>query len=133
MPGVYQKDPAGWPTGSERTEVIEREIVVAPTWSGHLALIPDELLVTDRVTVTMTATGERYLPDLLVAPEGALRREWLPDPADVEPVAEIVSPFSSRHDRVGEVHGYAVSAVPFGVSVALPEPYSGKVDTGVFA
>jgi Uma2 family endonuclease len=89
--------------------------------------------------------------------------EWLlaADPAEL--VAEIVSPSSAEHDREAKVRGYAASGVPicllvdplkrsvtlfsepagesyrhmhqvpFGASIALPEPYSGKLDTSVFS
>jgi Uma2 family endonuclease len=112
----------------------------------------------------MIATGERYIPDLLVAHEDLLRSdEWLLEAGEAELVAEIVSPHNARHDRVTKVGGYAASGVPihllvdpleqavtlffepagdcyqqmhrvpFGATVALPEPYSGKIDTSVFA
>lgn len=89
--------------------------------------------------------------------------EWLLAASDAELVAEIVSPSNSYQDRVVKVRGYAASAVPiyllvdplehyvtlfyepsgglyqqvhrvpFGASVALPAPYSGKLDTSVFS
>jgi Uma2 family endonuclease len=61
----------------------------------------------------MTATSERYMPDLLVMHEKALRTEqWLLDPAEAEIVAEIGSPSNASHDRVVKVRGYAASGVP---------------------
>jgi Uma2 family endonuclease len=88
--------------------------------------------------------------------------DWLFPASDAELVVEIVSPSNARHDRVTKVRGYAASGVPiyllvdplersvtlfwepagecyrqvhrapFGTSIALPEPYSGKIDTSVF-
>jgi Uma2 family endonuclease len=88
--------------------------------------------------------------------------EWLFGADRVELVAEIVSPSSADTDRETKVHGCAASSVPiyllvdplersvtlfwepaggryqhmhrvlFGASLALPEPYSGKLDTSVF-
>jgi Uma2 family endonuclease len=88
--------------------------------------------------------------------------EWLLKVTDAELVAEIVSPSNAGHDRVTKVRGYAASGVPiyllidpleklvtlfsepagevyqqvhrvpFGASIALPEPYTGKIDTSAF-
>jgi len=88
--------------------------------------------------------------------------EWLFAADRVELVAEIVSPSSADNDRETKVHGCAASSVPiyllvdplersvtlfsepageryqqmhrvlFGTGIALPEPYSGKIDTSVF-
>jgi Uma2 family endonuclease len=164
------------PPLGHKTEVIEGSMVIAPLPSLRHSLVrselqrqlnqllPTHLLVTNTVTLDMMATGERYVPDLLVVHEDALEgHDWLMNPADAELVAEIVSPSNSRHDRVVKVRGYAASAVriyllidpleesvtlffepssgtyrqmcrvPFGTSVALPPPYNGKLDTGVFA
>jgi Uma2 family endonuclease len=162
------------PPEGHKAEVIGGNIVVSPTPSGRhglifdrlhrqlVKLLPTHLAVTNNITVDMTATGERYIPDLLVVHEETLLRiDWLLDPAEVELVAAIVSPSNSRHDRVVKVRGYAACAVPiyllidpleqavtlffephdgayqqvhrvpFGAGIALPEPYSGKIDTSV--
>jgi Uma2 family endonuclease len=88
--------------------------------------------------------------------------DWLFSAGDAELVVEVVSPSNARNDRVTKVRGYAASGVPiyllvdplersvtlfsepagdcyrqvhpvpFGSSIALPEPYSGKIDTSVF-
>jgi Uma2 family endonuclease len=75
-----------------RAEVIEGNIVVSPSPSGRHSLIharlqaqvdrllPPHLVATNTVTLRMTATNERYLPDLLVLHEDALDTdEWLFD------------------------------------------------------
>lgn len=108
-----------------KAEVIEGTIVVSPSPSSRHALIFDELqtqlkrlvsadvAVTNTVTLDMSATAERYMPDLLVLPKDTLRSDgWLVDPADVELVAEIVSRHNARHDRVVKVRGYAAANVP---------------------
>jgi Uma2 family endonuclease len=89
--------------------------------------------------------------------------EWLLAAEHAELVAEIVSPSNAGNDRVTKVRGYAASGVPiyllidpldrwvtlfsepagecyqqmhrvpFGSSIELPMPYSGKLDTSVFA
>jgi Uma2 family endonuclease len=113
------------PPEGHKAEVIEGNIVLSPTPSRHHgkiysklhrqlhALLPAHLDITTNVTLDMTATDERYVPDLLVVHEDALEGgEWLLDPADAELVVEIVSPSNSRNDRVVKVRGYAASAVP---------------------
>ncbi|HYS40065.1 MAG TPA: Uma2 family endonuclease [Pseudonocardiaceae bacterium] len=159
-----------------KAEVIGGTIIVSPSPSGRHGLIYDELhaqlrrllptslAVTATITLSMPATGERYIPDLLVISKHVLdTTDWLFPASDAELVVEIVSPSNSRHDRVTKVRGYAASGVPiyllvdplersvtlfsepagecyrqvhqvpFGSAVALPEPYSGKLDTSVFA
>jgi Uma2 family endonuclease len=89
--------------------------------------------------------------------------EWLLAAEHAELVAEIVSPSNAGNDRVTKVRGYAASGVPiyllidpldrwvtlfsepagecyqqmhrvpFGSSIELPKPYSGKLDTSAFA
>ncbi|HEX5401967.1 MAG TPA: Uma2 family endonuclease [Pseudonocardiaceae bacterium] len=163
------------PPEGYKAEVIGGTIVVSPSPSRRHGLIhaelqaqfnpllPARLAVTNTITLEMSATGERYIPDLLITSKVALRSDdWLLDAGDAELVAEFVSPHNAGHDRVTKVRGYAASGVPiyllvdpleqavtlfsepagdsyqqvhrvpFGASIALPEPYSGKLDTGVF-
>lgn len=163
------------PPEGYKAEVIGGTIVVSPSPSRRHALIdyelraqltdllPARLAVASMVTLEMTATRERYIPDLLVVAKNVLRSdEWLLDVAEAELVAEIVSPFNARQDRVVKMRGYALSSVPiyllvdpleeavtlcyeparenyrqthrvpFGATLTLPEPYPGKIDTGVF-
>jgi Uma2 family endonuclease len=124
------------PPEGHKAEVIEGNIVVSPTPSRHHGKTHSKL--------------HRQLHTLLL------------DPADAELVAEIVSPSNSRNDRVVKLRGYEASGVPiyllidpleesatlffepsdgtyqqvrrvpFGTSIALPPPYSGKLDTGAF-
>lgn len=159
-----------------KAEVIEGTIVVSPSPSGRHSVIyamlqrqldqlmPAHVIVTNTVTLEMAATGERYMPDVLVMSRDVLDSDdWLFPADQAELVVEIVSPYNARHDRVVKVRGYAASGVPiyllvdpleqavtlfcepagdayqqvhrmpFGASVELPEPYSGKIDTGAFA
>jgi Uma2 family endonuclease len=131
---------------------------------AHLRqLMPGHLAVTNRVTLDMAVTSERYVPDVLVISKAVLNTdEWLIGTDQAELVAEIVSPSSADQDRETKVRGCAASSVPiyllvdplersvtlfseptgeryqhmhrvpFGTSIALPEPYSGKIDTSVF-
>jgi len=159
-----------------KAEVIEGTIIVSPSPSGRHSVIyamlqrqldqmmPAHFVVTNTVTLEMTATGERYMPDILVMGRDVLDSDdWL-FPADrAELVVEIVSPHNARHDRGTKVRGYAASGVPiyllvdpieqavtlfyepagdayrqvhrvpFGSSIALPDPYHGKIETGSFA
>ena len=126
-------------------------------------LMPAHVAVTNTVTLAMAATGERYMPDILVMSRDVLDSDdWVFPAEQAQLVVEIVSPSSTRHDRVVKVRGYAASGVPiyllvdpleqvvtlfyepagdayqwthrvqFGSSVALPEPYHGKIETGSF-
>jgi Uma2 family endonuclease len=113
------------PPEGHKAEVIGGTIVVSPSPSRRHGfifskldrqlsqLLPTNLMVTVNITLEMSATGERYIPDLLVAHEDALRSDdWLLDAAEAELVAEIVSPHNARHDRVTKVRAYAASGVP---------------------
>jgi Uma2 family endonuclease len=109
----------------QKAEVIGGQLVVSPSPSRRhgfacgqlqlqlIPLLPSHLMLTNMVTLDMTATAERYIPDLLVAHREALRSdEWLLDAADAELVVEVVSPSNARQDRVTKVRGYAASGVP---------------------
>lgn len=164
------------PPEGHKAEVIEGNIVVSPSPSGRHSVIyamlqrqldqlmPAHFIVTNTVTLEMTATAERYMPDVLVMSRDVLDSDdWLFPANQAELVVEIVSPHNARHDRVVKVRGYAASGVPiyllvdpieqsvtlfyepagdayrqvhrvpFGSSVALPDPYHGKIETGAFA
>lgn len=108
-----------------KAEVIGGNIIVSPSPSGRHGLIYDELhaqlrrllpgslAVTTTVTLSMPATSERYIPDLLVISKHVLNTDdWLFPASDAELVVEIVSPSNARHDRVTKVRGYAASGVP---------------------
>lgn len=103
-----------------KTEVLEGNLVVSPSPSGRHRLIyaelhrqldqvmPAQLAVTNTVTLEMTATGERYMPDILVMSRDLLNSEdWLFPADQADLVVEIVSPSNARHDRVVKVRGYA--------------------------
>jgi Uma2 family endonuclease len=113
------------PPGGHKAEVIGGNIVVSPSPSRRHGLIysrlhkqlsralPTHLAVTNTVTVDLPATGERYIPDLLVVDESAMdTEEWLLPADQAEMVVEIVSPSNARTDRVAKVRGYAASGVP---------------------
>lgn len=114
------------PADGKKAEVIEGLLVLSPSPSGGHGFIQGELLaqlirlsperftVTNTVTLEMAATGERYVPDILVIDKRVVkgRREWR-FPADcAELVVEIVSPHNARIDRVVKVRGYAACGVP---------------------
>jgi Uma2 family endonuclease len=99
---------------------------------------------------------------LVIAEDILKSDKWLFPADQAELVAEIVSPSDAGHDRVTKVRGYAASGVPiyllvdpleqsvtlffepagetyqqmhrvpFGASIELPKPYSGKLDTSMF-
>jgi Uma2 family endonuclease len=76
------------------------------------------------LTVHITATRERLVPDLMVAPKDAPRfggNELLS--AGVLLVAEVVSPSSRRQDRVAKPRAYAQGRIPLYLLVdQLAEP-----------
>jgi Uma2 family endonuclease len=113
------------PPEGHKAEVIGGNIIVSPSPSGRHGLIcvrlqaqlsrllPADLVVTTMVTLSMPATSERYIPDLLVISADILNTdEWLFPAGDAELVVEVVSPSNARTDRVTKVRGYAASGVP---------------------
>lgn len=107
-----------------RAEVIGGNIVLSPTPAGNhnyvyamlhtqlIGLAPKNMAVTNTTTVSLPATEERYVPDVIVLPKSVLRsEEWVFQADDIELVAEIVSPSSRRIDRVIKLCGYAASGV----------------------
>jgi Uma2 family endonuclease len=157
-----------------KVEVVGGNIIVSPLstvrhalMNGRLheqlrQLMPGHLAVTNRMTLDIAVTNERYMPDVLVISKADLDTdEWLIRTDQAELVAEIVSPSSADNDRETKVYGCAASSVPiyllvdplersvtlfsepageryqqmhrvpFGASIALPEPYAGKLDTSV--
>lgn len=162
------------PPEGARAEVIGGTMVISPATSRRRALVharlhrqlctiaPAESAVVNGITLDMIATGERYVPDLLVVREDALNSdEWLLEAKAAELVAEIVVPANARH--VDRLRGYAASGVPiyllvdpleravtlftepadgwylgvhrvaFGPELPLPAPCAGSLDTSVFA
>lgn len=155
-----------------RAELINREIIVVPPPDGHHEDIigritrrlyrkaPEQLLVLGNKGL-ITPRG-RFVPDLVVAPEGAFRDAppWA-DWVGVELVGEITSSDSTR-DRKAKRIGYAEAgiplyllvdrdreltvlysepekgdytitlAVPFGKKLALPTPLDLELETAEF-
>lgn len=108
-----------------RVEIIEGNIVVRPTPMGPHArnasllrralrpCLPPDALDVEMVTLDLTETGQRYIPDVLVLPDDALQREeWLYPAGEALLVAEITSPSNAETDRVRKLRGYARSGVP---------------------
>lgn len=107
-------------------EVIEGSFVLSPTPTPYHGRIFKKLLFqleqllpagtdsTNNVTLEMPATGERYVPDLVVmaAEKFEPTAGWLCQASDAELAVEIVSPSNARTDRVTKVRGYAASGVP---------------------
>lgn len=68
------------PAGCQ-SEVIGGNIIISPPWPVRRAgisarlhaqfnrLLPTRLVATNKVTLDMAATGERYIPNLFVAPK----------------------------------------------------------------
>ncbi|MFL1376171.1 Uma2 family endonuclease [Nocardiopsis protaetiae] len=123
------KDDLDLPEGY-RAEVVGGRTVVSPTPTYRHArivhgverlitgILPDDLVTLQMVTVENAATGDRYVPDLLVMPiavadgEGWDGPEWIRPMEAVEFALEVVSPSSALHDWKVKAQGYARSRVP---------------------
>jgi Uma2 family endonuclease len=109
-----------------RVELIDGQVVVSPTasvWhSSAIDRLIDALFDVKRrngwvfhtnLTVHISATRERLIPDLMIAPQDAPgfgNDELLGH--GVLLVAEVVSPSSQRRDRVAKLRAYAQGRVP---------------------
>ena len=110
-----------------RVELIDGQIVVSPTASRWHSDAIDELIDAlfdvkrargwrfhTNLTVHIAATRERLIPDLMIAAKDAPgfgKYELLGQ--GVLLVAEVVSPYSRRQDRVAKPRAYAQGRVPF--------------------
>lgn len=109
-----------------RAELIDGQIVVSPSASRRHSSAIDKLIDSlvdvkrsngwefhTNLTVHISATRERLIPDLMIAPKDAPgfgKNELLGH--GVLLVAEVVSPSSQRHDRVAKLRAYAQGRVP---------------------
>ncbi len=112
--------PEGW-----RAEILEGTVIVTPAPANrHNAVASDlhklvnlhergDWLVLQNQAVQLGATGDIYIPDLVVFP-----RERFPDKGCIAPaehallVVEITSPSNADHDRKRKLWGYAHGPVP---------------------
>lgn len=109
-----------------RVELIDGQIVVSPTASRWHSDAIDELIDAlidvkrargwrfhTNLTVHIAATRERLIPDLMIAAKDAPgfgKYELLGH--GVLLIAEVVSPYSRRQDRVAKPRAYAQGRVP---------------------
>ncbi|MET8677792.1 Uma2 family endonuclease [Streptomyces sp. NPDC004647] len=129
----------------QRAELIGGEIVISPTPANFHNWIYSELhyllgqrarprgwSVTNTTTVVLPATGEHFIPDLIVCESAALRdtEDWRITAEDVLLAAEITSPSTARRDRTAKVWGYAHSLLPV---YLLVDPQDGEGSTTVYA
>ena len=113
-----------------RAEIIDGSIIVSPTPTYRHArivraverlvidVLPGDLVTLQMVTVENAATGDRYVPDLLVMPTAVADGEdwdgpeWIRPMEAVEFALEVVSPSSALHDWKAKAQGYARARVP---------------------
>lgn len=128
----------------QRAEFIGGEIVISPTPSNFHNWIygqlqrwidrgtPDEWIVTNTTSVLLPATGEHYIPDLIVCESAALRDPgaWRITAENVLLAAEITSPSTAQRDRTTKVRGCAHSLMPV---YLLVDPHDGDGSTTVYA
>lgn len=109
-----------------RVEIIGEELVVSPTPigpHGYLLFLLQSMLtpkrphgtaVVQNITVEVAATGERYVPDLMVYPAQPLIDEhrWIFPAEEALLVVEVLSPSNPENDRVRKLRGYARAHIP---------------------
>ncbi|WP_353938314.1 Uma2 family endonuclease [Streptomyces ficellus] len=76
-------------------------------------VIPEDRGIHQTLAVAIPSRLGMYIPDLVVAPDAALREEgnYIPAAA-AELVVEITSKSNARHDRISKPAGYAAAGVP---------------------
>lgn len=108
-----------------RVEIIEGDIIVSPARRGWEALnvgtlqrelrpaLRDGLADAEMVRLDLPETRQRYVPDVVVAPNYMLDTDdgLLPASSAVL-VAEVTAPGRTEINRVKKLHGYLIAAVP---------------------
>ncbi|MFB7865340.1 MULTISPECIES: Uma2 family endonuclease [unclassified Streptomyces] len=113
-----------WPEGC-KVEIIEGIITVAPSPANQhnsiaeriqrrlYTVVPEDWGIYQTQAVAVPARSGMFIPDLLVAPEAALREPGHYIPATTaELVVEITSQSNANHDRIAKAAGYAMAGVP---------------------
>ncbi|MGJ7415921.1 Uma2 family endonuclease [Streptomyces cinereoruber] len=108
-----------------KVEIIEGIITVSPPPSplhndiadevqrALYEVIPRDWGAYQTQAVTLPTRAGMFIPDLLVAPKGAVREARLAIQAsDAELVVEITSQSNANHDRIVKLQAYATAAVP---------------------
>ncbi|MYV64382.1 Uma2 family endonuclease [Streptomyces sp. SID2131] len=108
-----------------KVEIVEGIITVSPPPSplhndiadevqrALYGVIPRDRGVYQTQAVTLPTRAGMFIPDLLVAPKGAVREAPLAIQAsDAELVVEITSRNNANHDRIVKLQAYATAAVP---------------------
>lgn len=113
-----------------RSEIIDGSIIVSPTPTfRHSRVVkrleraldrsmPEGLDAYQMLTLEVSETGDRYVPDLALLPDAPGEEEqwdesdWILPAADCELAVEVVSPSSALHDWQSKVKGYATAGVP---------------------
>ncbi|MFE6690372.1 Uma2 family endonuclease [Streptomyces sp. NPDC057743] len=116
-------------------EVVDGIVTVAPPRDVHqnviaaelsralYAVLPEDRGAYQKLAVALPARHGLYVPNLVVAPEAALRGAGRLIPAAaVELAVEITSKTSARHGRVEKRTGYASAGVPLYLLIDLWAP-----------
>lgn len=117
-----------------RVEIVDGSILVSPTPSAqHVRIIwrlegalrehgSAGTAAVQMLTIELSPTGERYVPDLVVVPLETLSGSgWVRSAADALLAVEVASPANAEADRVKKVRGYAVAGVPLYLLIDPPE------------
>ncbi|WP_438486187.1 Uma2 family endonuclease [Streptomyces sp. S186] len=100
-----------------------QNLIAAELTRALYAVIPEDRGAYQKLAVAVPARYGLYVPNLVVAPESALRGAGHFVPAAVAELAvEITAKTSARHDRVDKRTGYASAGVPLYLLIDLWTP-----------
>ncbi|MFE7313908.1 Uma2 family endonuclease [Streptomyces sp. NPDC057555] len=102
---------------------VYQNVIAAELSRALYAVLPEDRGAYQRLAVALPARHGLYVPNLVVAPEAALRGagHFIPAAA-AELAVEITSKTSARHDRVEKRAGYACAGVPLYLLIDLWAP-----------
>ncbi|MEW1655707.1 Uma2 family endonuclease [Streptomyces sp. NPDC093707] len=102
---------------------VRQNVIAAELSRALYAVLPEDRGAYQRLAVALPAHHGLYVPNLVVAPQAALRGagHFIPAAA-AELAVEITSKTSARHDRVDKRAGYAHAGVPLYLLVDLWVP-----------
>lgn len=113
------------PPEGYRVEIIDGSLLLSPTpVSAHAAIATDLTLAlapvlprgckpVQNVTLLIMPSGERYVPDLVLLPNGLITKDqWKFPSYEALLSIEITSPGNAETDRVKKTRGYARGEVP---------------------
>ncbi|MFJ9617376.1 Uma2 family endonuclease [Streptomyces noursei] len=102
---------------------VRQNVIAAELSRALYAVIPEDRGAYQKLAVAVPARYGLYVPNLVVAPQSALRGAGHFIPAAVAELAvEITAKTSARHDRADKRAGYASAGVPLYLLIDLWAP-----------